>query len=140
MFTRLRLSFSHLHEHKFRHGFKDTLNPLCSCSIEAKTTTHYFLRCHFHGSIWATLMNDLEIILIPFSTVCDNNLISLLLYAYDKFDDTKNWKMLMSTIRFIKDSQRFDEQLFWQSASMLRLSYHFYLSFCWRFCFTLSKS
>ena len=140
MFTRLRLSFSHLHEHKFRHGFKDTLNPLCSCSIEAKTTTHYFLRCHFHGSIWATLMNDLEIILIPFSTVCDNNLISLLLYGDDTFDETKNRKILMSTIRFIKDSQRFDEQLFWQSASMLRLPYHFYLSFCWRFCFTLSKS
>ena len=31
--TRLRLGFSHLHEHKFIQGFKDTLNPLCSCSI-----------------------------------------------------------------------------------------------------------
>ena len=92
MFTRLRLSFSHLHEHKFRQGFKDTLNPLCSCSIEATTTTHYFLRCHFHGSIWATLMNDLEIILIPFSTVCDSNLISLLLYGDDTFDETKKSK------------------------------------------------
>ena len=30
MLTRLRLGFSHLREHKFAHGFKDTLNPHCS--------------------------------------------------------------------------------------------------------------
>ena len=30
----------------------------------------------------------------------------------DKLDDTKSRKILMSTIGFIKDSQRFDEQLF----------------------------
>ena len=27
LLTRLRLDFSHLNEPKFRHGFKDTLNP-----------------------------------------------------------------------------------------------------------------
>ena len=90
MLTRLRLGFSHLREHKFRHGFKDTLNPLCSCSAEATTTIHYFLRCHFYNSNRATLMNDLENIPISFSMVSYNNLISLLLY--EKFDDTKNRK------------------------------------------------
>ena len=44
--------------------------------------------------------------------VSDNNLISLLVHGDDKFDDTKNQKILMSTLRFIKDSQRLDEQLF----------------------------
>ena len=60
-------------EHKFRQGFKDTLNPLCSCSIEAETTAHYFLCCHFYNPNRAT-----------------HYLISLLLYGDDKFDDTKN--------------------------------------------------
>ena len=46
LLTRLRLGLSHLREHKFRHNFEDTLNPLCSCSIEAETTLHFFLRCH----------------------------------------------------------------------------------------------
>ena len=32
--TRLRLRFSHLNKHKFRHGFLDTLNPLCNCSLK----------------------------------------------------------------------------------------------------------
>ena len=47
-----------------------------------------------------------------FSTVSDINLISLFLYGDGKFNDTKNRKVLMSASRFIKDSQKFDEQLF----------------------------
>ena len=33
LITRLRLGFSPLREHKFKHNFQDTLNPLCSCRI-----------------------------------------------------------------------------------------------------------
>ena len=44
--------------------------------------------------------------------VCDNNRISSFLYGNEEFDDTKNRKVLMSTIRFIKDSQRFEDKLF----------------------------
>ena len=36
----LRLRFSHLCEHKFSYSFHDTLNPLCSCSLEPETTSH----------------------------------------------------------------------------------------------------
>ena len=56
-------------------------------------------------------MNDLANIPIFLSVVSDNNLISLLLYDDDKFDDTKDKTTLISTIRFIKDSQRLDEKL-----------------------------
>ena len=35
-----------------------------------------------------------------------------MLYNNDMFDDTKNQKLLISTVRFIKDPQRFDGQLF----------------------------
>ena len=52
--------FSDLRELRFRHVFKDTLNPLCFCSIESETTAHYFLRCHFYNSNQNILMNDLE--------------------------------------------------------------------------------
>ena len=33
--TSLRLKFIHLNEHKRRHNFNDTINPLCSCGKEA---------------------------------------------------------------------------------------------------------
>ena len=58
--TRLHLDFSHLREYKFKYGFEDMLNPLCSCSIEVESTSHYLLRCHFFDALRTTLMNDLR--------------------------------------------------------------------------------
>ena len=43
--TRLRIGFSQLKEHKFRHNFQDSINPMCSCSNDIETTIHFFL--HF---------------------------------------------------------------------------------------------
>ena len=40
---RLRLGFSHLRYHKFKHGFLDVFNLLCNCSTAIKHTVHYFL-------------------------------------------------------------------------------------------------
>ena len=31
LLARLRVGFSHLKEHKFRHNFVDAINPFCSC-------------------------------------------------------------------------------------------------------------
>ena len=45
LITRLRLSFSHLREHKFKHGFQDTLNPLCSCGNDVESTKHFLHHC-----------------------------------------------------------------------------------------------
>ena len=53
----MKLPFSQL-QHKFRQGFKGTLNPLCSCSIKAETITQYFVHCHFYTLNLATLMDD----------------------------------------------------------------------------------
>ena len=46
-----------------------------------------------------------------FSTLNENNFIDLILYGSDKSDDKKNRNILMCTIKFIKGSQRFDENL-----------------------------
>ena len=45
LLTRLRLKFSRLNEHKFRHNFKHWVSPICDCGAETKTTSHFFLRC-----------------------------------------------------------------------------------------------
>ena len=45
LLTRLRVGLSHLREHKFRHTFQDTINPLYSCSLEIELTSHFFLHC-----------------------------------------------------------------------------------------------
>ena len=41
LLTRLRLGFSHLSKHRFRHNFQECMNPVCSCSLEIKDTSHY---------------------------------------------------------------------------------------------------
>ena len=56
-------------------------------------------------------MNDLGNIPISFSRISNNNLISLLLYGDDNFDDAKNRKILIQTVRFIINSHRFDGQI-----------------------------
>ena len=108
LLTRLRLGFSHLREHKFRHGFRDILNPLCPCSIKAETTAHYFLRCHFYNANRSALMNELNEIDSSFSTLNENKFIDLILYGSDKFENKKTHIILICTITFIKDSQRFE--------------------------------
>ena len=64
LFVRLRLGFSVLREHKFWQNFHDTLNPLCSCSLEPDSTSHYLLCCHSFSSarLILSFMNDLNLI------------------------------------------------------------------------------
>ena len=34
LLTRLRLGVSHLRDHKFKHSFQDSLNPICNCGTD----------------------------------------------------------------------------------------------------------
>ena len=43
LFSRLRLVFTHLKEHRFRHNFVGILIPLFPCSLETEVTEPYFL-------------------------------------------------------------------------------------------------
>ena len=47
----LRLGFSNLSEHKFRHNFHDTLNHLYSCSLEPGAVSHCLLCCQNFSSV-----------------------------------------------------------------------------------------
>ena len=110
--TRLRLGLSHLNDHKFRHNFKDCINPLCSCSLELETTSHFFLRCHHYTAIRTTLMNDLKTIDENILSLSDNLLIHLLLFGDAKYDSYKNSIILNSSVNYILQLGRFFGQLF----------------------------
>ena len=112
LFVRLRLGFSHLGEHKFRHNFHDTLNPLCSCSLEPGTTSHYLLCCHNFSSTHVALMNDLNLIDPTISHLNETALVNILLYGDSKKNTLENSKLLQSNIRYIFATKRFDDSLF----------------------------
>ena len=111
LLVRLRLGFSHLREHKFRHNFHDTLNPLCSCSLEPETTSHYLLHCHNFSSSCFALMNDLNLIDPTISQLNETALANILLYGDSKKSTSENSKILHSTIRYIIATKRFDHSL-----------------------------
>ena len=69
--TRLRLDFSHLNEHRFRHNFQDCLNPLCSCSLQTEDTIHYLLHCHHFSQHRIDLINSVKYIFEGFDSLSD---------------------------------------------------------------------
>ena len=81
LLTRLRLGLSHLNEHKFRHNFRDTINPLFSCSLEPETVIHFLLDCPYHNIHRKTFFDSCSAIDEPISDLSDSNLVTLLLYG-----------------------------------------------------------
>ena len=112
LLSRLRLGFSHLREHKFRHNFQDTLNPLCSCSLEPENNTHFLLRCHNYDDLRIILMSELYDIDPSIYSLSDENLTYLLLYGDKKYSFESNRVILLATIKVLKSSLRFEETLF----------------------------
>ena len=62
LLTRLRRGPTHLNKHKFRHNFVDCMNPLCSRSIEPKTTLHFFLHCRSILNIRRKLFDKIKLL------------------------------------------------------------------------------
>ena len=95
LLTRLRLNFSRLNEHKSRHGFWDTVDPMW------KKKQHFTFFC-VAGCI---LLID-EKIYYP-----DEKLRSILLQGSEFFSVKTSQSILKSTIKFLKSSERFDDSL-----------------------------
>ena len=58
--TRLRLCLSHLREHKFKHSFQDTMNPLCNCGQGIESSTNFFIHCPFFVNERRTLLSTIR--------------------------------------------------------------------------------
>ena len=112
LLTRLRLSLSHLRDHKFKHSFQDSLNPIFNCWTDIEITTHYLLHC--------PLFSDERLILINNIRNIDNNILNLndsrfsevLLFGNSSFNNTKNISILNTTIEYIVSSKRFEVPLY----------------------------
>ena len=112
LLTRLRLGLSHLRDHKFRHGFNDTIDPFCPCTVEIESISHFFLRCHNFDIQRQNLMNELFSINHSILQYDENTLTELLLYGNKHFSNDINSKIINASINFIKETNRFNEQLF----------------------------
>ena len=112
LLTRLRLEFSHLNEHRFRHNFESCVNPLCSCSLTTEDTEHYLLHCHHFTHHRIDLMNSVNSVIHNFESLSDLDKKAILLYGDPGLDNNKNKLILEATINYIKVSERFSGSLF----------------------------
>ena len=99
---------NHLRKHKFNNNFQGTINPLCCCSLESESTTHYFLRCQNFTDLCKCLMNELTKIDSCIFTLDGKFLTKLLLYGDSKYDNKTNKSTILASINFIYSNKRFD--------------------------------
>ena len=111
-FSRLRLKFSHLNEHKFRHNFKNAMSPMRDCGSETETTDHFFLCCPFFAINRQKLLNELLKIDPSLRNFKDELLLDIILYGSEKYNDIVNKEILLHTISSIKNTKRFERPLF----------------------------
>ena len=110
--TRLRLGLIHLREHKFKHSFKDSLNPLCDCVAEVESTSHLLLHSPIYNNDCSSLLSTIRNIDCNLLAITDFFLAQMLSYGNRPFDSITNSFILNATIDFILSTKRFEEALF----------------------------
>ena len=100
LLTRLRSNFTYLNEHKFRHNFNDTINPMCSCGKESERTLHYLLRYDIYSIYRLELLNDICAFNHSLKNISEENLLKILLYGAEEFFFKINSGVLKCRIKF----------------------------------------
>ena len=106
LFTCLKLQFSHLNEHKFRHGFSDIINPMCAYGTEVETTEHFLLRCQFCSTQRLEIFENLEKVETNFLSLNAKNQVLILLHG-----SQTNQEILTNVISYLNATTRFDRPL-----------------------------
>ena len=101
-----------MNEHKFRHKFRATIDPMCNRGLEPETTLHYLLRFNPYFDLTKELPNNICVLNPTLKNLSHEKLLNILLYGSENFSFNSNKKM-KSTIKFLKTSERFIDPLFW---------------------------
>ena len=112
LLTRLRLVLSHLRDHKFKHNFQDSLNPVCNCGTDVEITTHYLLHCPLFSDERLILINNIRNIDSNILNLNDSKFSEVLLFGKSSFNNSKNTFIINTTIEYIASSKRFEVPLF----------------------------
>ena len=112
LLTRLRLNFSHLNEHKFRHNFNDMINPMCNCGAAIETTIHYLFRCRLYSFQRVELLDGVYELYSTPQNSSEDQLLTVLLYGSEKYALNVNKEILRLTISYIKATEHFVQPLF----------------------------
>ena len=108
LLTRLRVQFSDLHKHRFRHRFHCS-SPMCLCQTSIEDNEHFLLHCPRYRNYRKDLIDRvLNIVDRDLDSLTSIDLCNLLLYGNSQFPFDTNHSIIESTITFIKSTKRFE--------------------------------
>ena len=110
--TRITLGFSHLCYHKFKHGFLDAIDPLCSCSTGIENTVPYFLHCPNFSFPRNNFLNEIAIVDRSIIDRYDIKIIQTFLYGNPSYSVNDNKLILNASIKYILETKRFEGPIF----------------------------
>ena len=82
------------------------------CSFQTESKLYFFLCCQNFTTLRKALVADLKNISDVIMSVNENDLLHVILYRNKNSDNIMNISILTATIKFIKDTERFDQPLF----------------------------
>ena len=103
----LRVKFSPLRNHKRHHNFADTPSEICECNQEIEDTRHFLFECRRYARHRAILAIRIIEILQQNNLNHLGNLAELYLYGHKSLNVTDNKSIVLSIIKYIKDTRRF---------------------------------
>ena len=108
--TACHTGLSKLNLHKFKHKFKDTVNPMCSINDGFEDTEHFLLLCHSYDAQRQDLLDTINPILEPqdLSNLSNKAVLKILLYGDERLPLKSNTMVLEATIKYIYATERFD--------------------------------
>ena len=108
--TQLRVDLSKLNFHKFKHNFRDTINPMCPTNDGIEDTEHFLLLCPSFEAPRRDLLAGVSALLRPLghTNLSNEFLMQISLYGDKDFTDSLNRDILLLTLCFIHKTGRFE--------------------------------
>ena len=103
----LRMSLSPLRSHKRRFNFIDTPSDICHCNQGTEDTTHFISLCPTYATHRAAMIASVNEILLKKNLYHLGNQLQLYLYGHESINYSDNRKILLATIKYIKETRRF---------------------------------
>ena len=101
------MSLSPLRIHKKRHNVVNTPSEICHCTQGIKDTNYFLFSCSSYPIQKAALVTSVNDILQTNNLDYLENQMQLYLYGHQSINFSDNRKILISTIKNIKDTRRF---------------------------------
>ena len=109
--SQIRVCLSKLNFHKFKHNFKDTINPMCLTNDGIEDTEHVLLLFLSFDNQRQHLLAGISVAVRPFAQLnilSNHDLINILLYSTEDLPSDINKRVLEYTIHFIHETGRFN--------------------------------